>query len=93
MSRARFALPARTNVKSMLLAVCESGSDLRDPHQSSGCRLSVVAVQPSSGQILWDEFQDDSVRNELERALQVRCQQVWSRDFCLALSGPTVTKL
>lgn len=53
------SLEDKDNVKSLLMAVFESKT-----------RISVMAVQPSSGQILWDEFEDDRARSELEQRLQ-----------------------
>ncbi len=51
------------NVKSMIMVINESAEP--------GGRISLVAVQPTTGEIVYDEFEDDATRRGLEQRLEV----------------------
>ncbi|NXM67603.1 MSH3 protein, partial [Serilophus lunatus] len=48
-----------------LLCVCESGENLRD-RKKGDIAVGIMAVQPATGEVLWDSFQDGPSRSELE---------------------------
>ncbi|NWI98090.1 MSH3 protein, partial [Pitta sordida] len=49
-----------------LLCVCEGGDSPRDNRRRGDVVMGIMAIQPTTGEVIFDSFQDSAARSELE---------------------------